>query len=339
MVTNHCNGSRATQHRPRIAFTITEMLVSVAVIMLIMAIVSEAFVAGMESFRQFKAIGDLDQRLRTASIVLRRDLQADHFNAPPARLSSFATPPPQGYFYIDSGTATQTGEGSDADSVPSFRGNGAVLAFTVNWSKGGGAEEDPHLMRLENYLSANVPAGSPLAGLSPAQFQDGSNFLSQSAEVAYFLTSSGRTTPGGTPLFRLHRRQRLLLTPSDATSANGAGVNPGDLAKYYDVAVRNESGALHFHTLTDVATSGERTLAPSPAALTGSEEGTDIILYDVISFTVRVFPDQAGITDFQNVTAFDSATAPYNIKAIEITLRVWDVKTSTTRQITVVQDM
>ncbi len=70
------------RHRPqteRPAFTLVEMLVAMALILFIMVILSEAFVAGLESFRQLKAIGDMEERLRTASVEIRRDLSADHF--------------------------------------------------------------------------------------------------------------------------------------------------------------------------------------------------------------------------------------------------------------------
>lgn len=77
----------------RHGFTITEMLVSMALIMFIMVILSEAFIAGLESFRQLKAIGDMETNLRTAATLLRRDLQATHFTggtgaAGPLRLNN-----------------------------------------------------------------------------------------------------------------------------------------------------------------------------------------------------------------------------------------------------------
>src|SRR5947207_7748600 len=64
----------------RQAFTITELLVSMALILFMMAILSEAFVAGLGTFRDLKSIGDMDQKLRTAIIILDRDLVADHFD-------------------------------------------------------------------------------------------------------------------------------------------------------------------------------------------------------------------------------------------------------------------
>src|SRR5207237_8415253 len=63
--------------RRRAGFTITELLVAMALILFIMAVLSEAFVAGLESFRQLKSVGDMDQRLRTAMTLLRRDLDAN----------------------------------------------------------------------------------------------------------------------------------------------------------------------------------------------------------------------------------------------------------------------
>lgn len=59
--------------RRRQGFTITELLVAMALIVFIMNILSQAFVAGLESFRQLKGIGDLQEDLRMAAIDLRSD--------------------------------------------------------------------------------------------------------------------------------------------------------------------------------------------------------------------------------------------------------------------------
>ena len=58
--------------RLRRAFTIIELMVSMALILFIMVILTEAFSAGMETFRQLKALGDMQERLRTATSILRR---------------------------------------------------------------------------------------------------------------------------------------------------------------------------------------------------------------------------------------------------------------------------
>jgi hypothetical protein len=67
------------QKSGRPAFTLVEMLVATALIMFIMLILSEAFVAGLEAFRTLKGIGDMEERLRSVVTPLRADLAADHF--------------------------------------------------------------------------------------------------------------------------------------------------------------------------------------------------------------------------------------------------------------------
>src|SRR5262245_3587679 len=102
----------------RSGFTITELLVAMALIIFIMAVLSEAFSAGMNAFRRLKAIGDMNERLRTATAVLRRYLAADHFdykkrlsdadfwrNGPTAgNPGSPYSPPREGFFRIYQGS-------------------------------------------------------------------------------------------------------------------------------------------------------------------------------------------------------------------------------------------
>src|SRR5262249_8329080 len=67
--------------RRRPGFTLVEMMVSVALVLFIMVILTEAFGKGLESFRQLKALGDMEARLRSAAVTIRRDLSLDHFEA------------------------------------------------------------------------------------------------------------------------------------------------------------------------------------------------------------------------------------------------------------------
>jgi len=59
----------------RPAFTITELLVVLALIVFIMTILSQAFVEGIETFRQLKGAGDMPEELRAAVIQLRGDVE------------------------------------------------------------------------------------------------------------------------------------------------------------------------------------------------------------------------------------------------------------------------
>src|SRR5438552_800776 len=103
--------------RRRTGFTLVEMLVSMALVIFIMVILSEAFVVALETFSKLKGIGDMEERLRMVATVLRSDLQADHFGDR-TTLSSLNFdrdgPPTSGFFRIWQG-APITAEGTDPD--------------------------------------------------------------------------------------------------------------------------------------------------------------------------------------------------------------------------------
>jgi len=72
-----------------------------------------------------------------------------------------------------------------------------------------------------------------------------------------------------------------------------------------------------------------------------------LIATDVVSFDVQILSPQisqaTGIQDLSTVPGglFDTAygSPGYTVSAVKITLRVWDLKTHQTRQVTVIQDM
>src|SRR5262245_56492070 len=108
----------------RRAFTIVELLVAMALIVLIMAVLSQAFVEGLETFRRLKAIGDMQERMRTATTNLRLDLMARHLEQD-RKLSSFNynSSPTEGFFRLQQ-NPTPLGpiaEGIDGDGLPSQR--------------------------------------------------------------------------------------------------------------------------------------------------------------------------------------------------------------------------
>src|SRR5437016_346603 len=89
--------------RRRQGFTLIELMVSVALIVLILAVLAEAFAVGLDSFGRLKAIGDMTDRLRGAAHQIRTDLAGDHFQGA-FRLSdaNFGNPkrPACGFFQI-----------------------------------------------------------------------------------------------------------------------------------------------------------------------------------------------------------------------------------------------
>ena len=65
----------------RRGFTLIELLVAMALIVSIMAVLTQAFGESAQSFRDVKAIGDQAERLRATAQLLRRDLAEAHFDA------------------------------------------------------------------------------------------------------------------------------------------------------------------------------------------------------------------------------------------------------------------
>ena len=71
-----------TIRRERPGFTLVELLVAVALVLFIMVIMTNAFQSGLDAFRNLRAAGDMQGRLRGVADVLRRDLSAPHFDGP-----------------------------------------------------------------------------------------------------------------------------------------------------------------------------------------------------------------------------------------------------------------
>jgi hypothetical protein len=244
-------------------------------------------------------------------------------------------------------------------------------------------------------------------------------FMSQWAEVGYFLVPTGRTagTNGPMPLYSLRRRLRVVLNdPTTQAALNGTvpTVLPNGTnllaSRYAEVSCYDNGGTIYFNTPKDLVSPAKQTM-PSATSLTplgaspggglpvqgqATWAGDDLVLTDVISFNVRALASDTGTTwasnfptsggflpsnqgqpswlstnpgDFLDIAAANAtpipappppggnpppqfnmpaapnpvfntgAPAQYAIRALEITIRVWDVKTSLARQVTIIQDM
>lgn len=233
----------------RQAFTLVELMVSMALIIFMMAILSQAFIAALTTFRNLKGQGDLAEKLRATAQILQHDLATDHFGSG-RRLSDptfwNSGPPQQGFFQIYHGSASSKIyttlpsswiEGYDLDflganGIPSYLTTNHTLAFTVKLvgnnigdfmsaspiGSGLGAPQLPG--GLGNILTFGPPE-------SRYQLTSGSaaTYNSQWAAVAWFLapqinptTAQQDTTApdpnagtGGVSLYTLYRRQCLLV--------------------------------------------------------------------------------------------------------------------------------
>src|SRR4051794_35510351 len=70
------------QCRRRAGFTLVEMLVATALVLVIMLIITQAFASASKTFTTVRAAGDMQTRLRTGINIARKDLGADHFGPP-----------------------------------------------------------------------------------------------------------------------------------------------------------------------------------------------------------------------------------------------------------------
>ncbi len=292
----------------RNGFTLVELLVSMALIIFIMAILSHAFVAALTTFQNLKAEGDMAEKLRSVTQVLQRDLAADHFDGK-KRLSNpyfwVDGPPAQGYFRVWQGSPGSV-EGADVDGIGSFRSVDHMLSFTVK-QRGGD---------MGSFFSASAPAAflAASASFGPSesryQFATSGTYNYQWGEVTWFLqplinpvTQLQEMTVGGIPLFTLSRHQRLLVPDNNMvhqpTADPFAYGNQGQyLANYsqclelscWDNPPSNPTlaqtpgqvpGTLHFNSPTDITVPTRRFgMVSYPAAPLSYQAG---LLYGVPS--------------------------------------------------------
>jgi type II secretory pathway pseudopilin PulG len=325
----------ARTYRPtqrRLAFTLVELLVAMALILFIMVILSEAFVAGLGSFRELKAVGDLEEKLRTATMILRRDLAADHFEGR-RRLSDpnfwLTGQPREGFFYIHQQNPSVP-EGQDSDGNPSYRATDHALWFSVKLR---GNNQD-------RFFAANVPNNSPLVPYSPGGGQNGAyiptNFFGQLSdgnfqdkpsptassstynsawgEICYVLDLRNPTFAGSTPLYPLYRTQLAVVPDTRNVNNPKQGIQVGQMSSYLEMSCSPSSNIILFHNPTDLALNA-RALNPTPNNIQNGQDpsnpmnrqgnGTILLLTDVISFDVRVLKymwrQSSQATDFSDL--------------------------------------
>ncbi|MBO0700610.1 MAG: prepilin-type N-terminal cleavage/methylation domain-containing protein [Zavarzinella sp.] len=234
----------------RAAFTLVEMMVAMALTLFIMAIIAEVFGSAQRTFSAMRTAGQLQERMRSGAMVLRRDLQSEHFDGPfvagrggprvgDQRLDQAGwVPSRRGYFeirqfapsiyepiqyFVNNGGVPLT----DGEGIVSTRADGPTVA---NPSTGHVLRMTVHLPDLSapELFAAELPAtvtAVTVNGQGPVplainnkinSFVTGQPFVySRWAEVQYFLKANGESTPQtnngpSLPLYSLRRRVRLL---------------------------------------------------------------------------------------------------------------------------------
>ncbi len=200
-------------------FTLVEMLVSVALVLLMMTMFAEIFSLATSSMSKQKGLAELDQRQRLMSTLLRDDLKQRSFRTLFAyhpsdnSINVYSVNRPgnipfderQGYFYI-----SENDPDNDSDDV---------LQFTVTRDS-----DSVFYGRTRELLDSQMPVSQGAAS-NPNQpeFDDGAYFgeglgvgTSPSAEVAYFLRNG-----------ILYRRVLLIRHPTDVPFINDNPTTPG----------------------------------------------------------------------------------------------------------------
>jgi len=291
---------------PRNAFTLVELMVAMALIILMLSIMSQAFVIATGVMQGLKEVADMQEKIRPAITLLQRDLGANHFEGS-KKLSDPEFwdngPPKEGYFMLWQDKANEFATGIEPPGIEPSEGtfNGVsfsqsaaaanhMLAFTVKLP--GKAPNDffesslgadfPDLF----YNTTNTPLGMKDANIR--RFESNANLIhSNWAEVAYFLGphtvpsvtlnnsvvtpdgyTDGKTGPA-LPYFNLYRQQRMVLP-----SHNVAGVTlPGIIQ---NSQISYEMGTPSFNKSSDLTvpwkrSMGNRTnISNTPGALTAN---------------------------------------------------------------------
>lgn len=271
-----------TRSMRRRGLTLVEMLVASALIIFVMTILASVFTSGITALRNLRGVGHLQDNLRTAGNILRRDLAAPHFGREVTATAGPSlsqqrldladwSPPSEGFFRITQGGISAS-EGFDGDGIPVYRATNHSLHFTVRMEpsvvEGGGRDR----AFLTNQIPAAFMSGMmmpasttdwrlPPTPLSHLNTTDQTSYASRWAEVAYFVAPSGQSA-GGTPLNTLYRRRRVLI---DSRSPNedfvAATINPmqrpqaaADLATDASMfAVPTSTPAAYYNTSADIA--------------------------------------------------------------------------------------
>jgi prepilin-type N-terminal cleavage/methylation domain-containing protein len=202
----------ASSRIPRSGFTLIEMLISVALVLLMMVLFAEIFGLASESMTLQQAIADGDQQVRSFTTVFRSDIQKRTFqtlvpfdNSEDPELAGVPFSDRQGYLYIQL---------NDPDNSTDN-----VLQFTVRSTIVDENSDDTEYFGKASGLvqrTPNVGSTSDSVQANPQQpeHDDGdlsNNFTASSsaAEIAYFMR-------GG----RLYRRVVLVREPLNASGTN-----------------------------------------------------------------------------------------------------------------------
>jgi len=293
----------------RAGFSLVELLVAAALSLLVMAAVTALLGDFGRSVSDGRAIVDLNSRMRNVAWRLRQDLTG--LTCGPAAL--VRAEENAGYFHVIEGPLTGAGTvPPPAAPAPYDAGDvDDILAFTTS------SPSAPFVGRLEG----------------------AKGFESPTAEVIWFCVYTG-VNYKTYKLYNLHRRQLLVsATPEAGVFANNifapnappvvGDPRPSDIS-YSGTQV---------NSLGDLSTTANRFLATAGVnpKLTGTREGEDVLLGNVIAFDVRLIDSAAAaVTDQSFETRVDGNPATAPMRGIDVRIRSIEPTTGQIRELKVV---
>ena len=311
----------------RLGFTLVELLVSMAIIIFMLSIMSQAFVIATTCMQGMKTVGELIDKVRPVMTILQRDLAADHFDGTKKLCDPDFWeygPPREGYFSIIQGGGSEQ-ETPSSGPVKYYISNSTTsnhaLTFTSRLPGKNPTEfytaEYPtaHNVRMNGIYNYPDPTFATNPAYMKVQNARRFDFISNIihckwAELAYFIKPNGSIvakdpTSGyvDLPLHDLYRQQRVILP--DVSDMNKAGIpiaspDPFNLFSHYV-----DSGKVVFNQPSDVTAPWKRfgNRGAAPAALPNFKayadssglndvgNNSDLVLTNVISFDVRIIND------------------------------------------------
>ena len=313
----------------RQGFTLVELLVSMAIIIFMLSIMSQAFVIATTCMQGMKTVGELIDKVRPVMTILQRDLAADHFDGTKKLCDPDFWeygPPREGYFSIIQGGGSEQ-ETPSSGPVKYYISNSTTsnhaLTFTSRLPGKNPTEfytaEYPtaHNVRMNGIYNYPDPTFATNPAYMKVQNARRFDFISNIihckwAELAYFIKPNGsivaKDPTGGyldLPLHDLYRQQRVILP--DVSDMNKAGIpiastDPFNLFSHY---VDTATNKVVFNQPSDVTAPwkrfGNRGAAPAalpnfkayadPSGLNDVGNNSDLVLTNVISFDVRIIND------------------------------------------------
>lgn len=287
----------------RHGFTLVELMVATALVVLILTILAVAFGAASESLSSLKAMGDMATKLRTTQDRFKSDVESQHFepgDSPgPLRLADVrydwlgtanaanVQVPRDGFFRIENGATPTVGskyEGQDGEGLLSTRADGTTghaIEFTSKLQ--GRTPDDLFVVPFGTAALANLSA-------TDTPLNNTNLFASKWARVRWQLGT--QQDAGGVPVWTLYRCVRVIAQGNTNTPINVALTTVNDPHQFAHLNNTTE-------TLRDLNNPANRTGALPGAQLAPYAAGTpfygdDIVLTNVTSFEIKPMWESGG---------------------------------------------